>query len=121
MFNIYQSAFGGSFETAPLESIDRTLAHIMVSLNFGIMNVLCVNLFIALMSQLFQRVYDDAQGNALLQRAGCILEAENNLSSKRAKDIRKHMRRDCSPLVGCFLLLEPPAAYQIIAQTNIGF
>ena len=42
--------------------------------------VLCLNLFIALMSDTFQRVYDNARATAVMQRAKFINDIEITIS-----------------------------------------
>ena len=86
-------------ETDPLEAVDRDLAHVMVSIFFAVLKIMAVNLYIALMSELFQRVYKNAKATALLQTAAYLLQAERNLSIKNSKKLRKDIRRECNPLV----------------------
>lgn len=99
MFTIYWVTFGGSLDTDPLEAVDRDLAHVMVSLFFAVLKIMAVNLYIALMSELFQRVYKNAKATASLQTAAYLLQAERNLSVKDSRKLRKDIRRNCNPLV----------------------
>eukprot|EP00794_Sanderia_malayensis_P006244 gene6244-6963_t len=98
VYTLFIMVVSGNFETGPYEAIQRKLSHVMIALSVAVLNVLFVNLFIALYGELFQRVHKHAQANALLQRAEYVLQAEWSLSQKRAKRIRKYIRTECGPL-----------------------
>lgn len=51
-----------------LRDIDELMSFILVVTFLLIAGVVGLNLFIALLSDTFQRVYDNAQANALLQQ-----------------------------------------------------
>ena len=58
-----------------------------------------MNLYIALLSETFARVYQNAKANAALLQATTILQVEKALSKKRKSKAEEFLQRDCSPLV----------------------
>ena len=85
---------------------DRQLSMIIVGTYYAVVSVVCINLYIALMSETFTRVYENAEANASLQQALLILYIERQLGHEETARIRKHFRKNCSPLVSsCFFLI----------------
>lgn len=56
-----------------LATIDELMTFLLVTTFLLIAGVVGLNLFIALLSDTFQRVYDNAQANALLQKVPTII------------------------------------------------
>ena len=69
----------------------------------AVSTVICLNLFIALMSDTFARVYQNAMANAMLQQAEQILSAEKVLQSKEKIKVRSYLNEHCAPLVCPFI------------------
>ena len=72
---------------------------IIVGTYYALVSVVCINLYIALMSETFTRVYENAEANALLQQALLILYLERQLSMEKRAEIKKYFHKTCSPLV----------------------
>eukprot|EP00112_Aurelia_sp_Birch-Aquarium-sp1_P026162 Seg91.6 transcript_id=Seg91.6/GoldUCD/mRNA.D3Y31 product="Serine/threonine-protein phosphatase 6 regulatory ankyrin repeat subunit C" protein_id=Seg91.6/GoldUCD/D3Y31 len=87
------------FPVKYLEKIDRRLAHICISLYYGMMAVLSLNLFVALLSQSFTTAYRKAVKLTLLERAKSLLIAEKSLSDKKRKKYLKYLHSECRPLI----------------------
>lgn len=75
----------------------------MVGTFFAFSTVLCLNLYIALLSETFNRVYANAKANASLLQANTILQIQHALSKKRRKIELDHIQDECGPLVGVVL------------------
>ena len=58
-----------------------------------------MNLYIALLSETFARVYQNATANASLLQATTILQIEKALSKKRRIKAETYIHESCSPLV----------------------
>ena len=82
-----------------LEKIDRRIAHICISLYYGMMSVLSLNLFIALLSQSFTSAYCKAVKLTLLEQAKSILIAEKFLSDRKREKYFNYLHSKCRPLV----------------------
>lgn len=78
---------------------ERQLSMIIVGTYYSLVSVVCINLYIALMSETFTRVYENAEANASLQQALRTLFIERQLSSEENAKMRNHFRTNCSPLV----------------------
>lgn len=59
--------------------------------------IVLMNLYIALLSNTFQRVYDNARATAAMQRARLLQDLEQDASDKTVKRYREHIRNKCSP------------------------
>ena len=66
---------------------------------FAIASVVCMNLYIALLSETFARVYQNAKANAALLQATTILQVEKALSKKRKSKADEFIQKQCSPMV----------------------
>ena len=98
----------GSFDWAGLVAIDRLMAQILCGTYFALAGVVCMNLYIALLSDTFARVYAQAQSTAVMQQAQMIILLEEKLNKFLRSKFGHYMQNECSPqvypLVGLFLL-----------------
>ena len=78
---------------------ERELASIIVGTYYALVSVVCINLYIALMSETFTRVYENAEANASLQQALLIIFLERLMGPQESAETRKYFKRKCSPLV----------------------
>ena len=103
----FQMTLMGSFDWDGLVAIDRIMAQILCGTYFALAGVVCMNLYIALLSDTFCRVYAYAQANAVMQQAKTIILLENNLSKFHRSIYGHYMQEQCSPQVrprGCSIL-----------------
>jgi len=77
---------------------DRQLSMIIVGTYYALVSVVCINLYIALMSETFTRVYENAEANASLQQALLILYIEKQMNLEECAKVRKAFSTSCSPL-----------------------
>ena len=98
-YNIFQIGVVGDYGAEKLEDHAPISQKFMVGgfIFFG--GIVVLNLFIALMSDTFQRVYDNAKATAQMQRAATIVELEEALSVKRQQKMNEWVTRFCSPQV----------------------
>ena len=71
----------------------------MVGTFFAFSTVLCLNMYIALLSETFNRVYQNATANASLLQANTILQIEKLLSKKKKQKAFTYIQEECGPLV----------------------
>ena len=83
----------------PMVQYHRLLASIIVGTYYALVSVVCINLYIALMSETFTRVYEKAEANASLQQALLIIFMERQMGPSESAKMRKHFAKKCSPLV----------------------
>ncbi|PFX32604.1 transient receptor potential cation channel subfamily V member 3-like [Stylophora pistillata] len=67
--------------------------------------IVLMNLYIALLSNTFQRVYDNARATAAMQRARLLQDLESSASDHRVERYRDHVRNRCSPEGNDFLVI----------------
>ncbi len=68
--------------------------------------VVCLNLYIALMSDTFARVYENARANAVMQQAMQILNIERTLDKKKLQKFKKFIATECAPQVCSIVCLQ---------------
>ena len=90
---------GDSFNMAGLRKVDPLFAEIMVGTYLAIASLLCLNLYIALLSQTFTDAYGQAEATALLQQAQVIISVERNLSQNKKTKFGHYIQKECAPLV----------------------
>ena len=89
-------------EKDSLMLIDRFMAQLLTGTYFALTSVLCMNLYIALLSDTFTRLYSQSQANAVMQQAQLILSVEKALPEDKKTEFGHYMQNECSPLVSRF-------------------
>ncbi len=92
----------GDFNWDGLVAVDRLFAQLLVGTYFALTSVVCLNLYIALLSDTFSRVYAQAQANAVMQQAQLVITVEKSLSKRRKTKFGHYMQDECGPLVSLF-------------------
>lgn len=90
--------FGAPGISTNLLSIPLSL-QILVGTYYALSTVMCMNLYIALLTETFNQVYQNAKANASLLQATTILQIEKVLSKKRRHKAMETMQEECGPLV----------------------
>lgn len=98
LFSLFRMTLVDEYDYAGMRSIDPVMAYILVGMWLGLSAILMLNLFIALLSDTFQRIYDNAKANAVMQKAINIVGIEEGLSHKRREKFRKYIHESCAPL-----------------------
>lgn len=80
-----------------LYEADPTMARILCSSYVAFASVVILNLLIALLSDTFQRVYENAIATAVMQRGQTIISIEKALRKKTKKAYRDFIENECSP------------------------
>ena len=89
----------------PLHEIrveDEYMTYFMVGTYVAIVSIISLNLFIALLSNTFQTVYDNSQATAIMEKARLILSTEKKLPSQLLKFYYNRIHQKCSPLLENF-------------------
>ena len=89
----------GDFDWDGLVAVDRLMAQILCGTYFALAGVVCMNLYIALLSDTFARVYAQAQANAVMQQAQTVILLENKLNREKKLKFGHFMQNNCSPEV----------------------
>ena len=99
MYSVWQLTVVGNYPWDSLLAVDRLMAQILCGTYLAVSAIVMLNLFIALMSDTFQRVYDNAKANAAMQRASTILTMEENMGEKTRERYRRQIHQRFAPEV----------------------
>ncbi|KAL5020929.1 hypothetical protein ScPMuIL_000084 [Solemya velum] len=97
-FTLFRLTLVDDYDFDNMQLVDSFMAYLLVGTWLALSAILCLNLFIALLSETFQRVYDNAQANAVMQKAITILSVWEKLSKNQQKDFYGYISKHCSPL-----------------------
>ncbi|XP_048759096.2 transient receptor potential cation channel subfamily V member 1-like isoform X2 [Ostrea edulis] len=96
-YSLFRLTLVDEYDWTNMQKVDPIMAKILVGFWLALSAVLCLNLFIALLSDTFQRVYDNAQANAVMQKALMTLSIWENMSESRRNIFNIHMETSCNP------------------------
>ena len=94
----------GDFDFDYLVEIDRLMAQILCGSYFALAGVVCMNLYIALLSDTFARVYAQAQANAVMQLAKSVILLESKLGKEKRLNFAHYLQDECSPEVNFYVM-----------------
>ena len=103
MYTVWTLTVLVGFPMSPLRTVDKRIALAYISIYYLVMSIVCLNLFVALLSHVFSRVYKDATKYALLERAKAILNTDGFVGPKRKAAVRDYVQNKCNPLVSSTL------------------
>ncbi|XP_035826485.1 uncharacterized protein LOC101851051 isoform X3 [Aplysia californica] len=98
-FSMLRLTLVDEYDYDNMKKIDHIMADILLATWFLLSAILCLNLFIALLSDTFQRVYDNAQANAVMQKAITIINIWEGINRKRKNRFWEYIESTCSPLI----------------------
>lgn len=99
IYNVFLMTLVDEYKRDDIMKADKVMAQILVGTYLGIASVICINLFIALMSQTFTRVYQNAKATAFMHQASHLMEIEHMLTRKQKERVKRFMENHCSPQV----------------------
>lgn len=94
---IFRMTVVDDYNFTDLYAADPTMARILCSSYIAFASIVILNLLIALLSDTFQRVYENAMATAVMQRAQTIISLEKSLRKKTKAAYREFIDKDCSP------------------------
>ena len=98
-YQLFRMTVVDEYNFEGLQAADSVMARFLCATYITFSHVIILNLLIALLSDTFYRVYENARANAVMQRAYTILSLERNLSKKMRRKMFDHIRTNCSPEV----------------------
>ncbi|XP_064410291.1 transient receptor potential channel pyrexia-like [Latimeria chalumnae] len=98
LFTVFRITLVDDYGFDDMYAVDPVMAYLLCGTFLGLSAVLCINLLIALLSDTFQRVYDNATANAAMQQASILLQLEESLRAGAKKKLREYIYSSCSPL-----------------------
>ena len=104
-YTIVQYPLVDNYGFERLEKADGTMARILCGTFLIISAIVLMNLYIALLSNTFQRVYDNARATAAMQRARILQDLESGASNKTVNRYREHIRTVSCPEESDYLVI----------------
>ncbi|XP_067888781.1 uncharacterized protein [Heterodontus francisci] len=98
MFTVFRITLVDDYGFEDMYAKDPVMAYFLCGTFLGVSSILCINLLIALLSDTFQRVYDNANANAAMQQASIVLYVEDHLDLKRKNKFQEYIHKSCAPL-----------------------
>ena len=98
-YQLFRMTVVDDYNFEGLQAADSVMARLLCGSYITLSHVIILNLLIALLSDTFYRVYENARANAVMQRAYTILTLERNMSKKMRRKMLEHIRTHCSPEV----------------------
>lgn len=115
VYNVFLMTLVDEYDRETLFEQDKPMAQILIGTYLAIASVVCLNLYIALMSQTFNRVYSNAKATAFMLQSEELLAMERSLGKKKRSQVKRFMATECSPQVSLFRLRRAPFPYCIYA------
>lgn len=97
LFSMLRLTVVDDYNFEGLSKADPFMARLLCALYLIFSAIICLNLFIALMSDTFQRVYDNAKANAVMEQAAMILNLESKLAVNKRKACSDFIQEQCNP------------------------
>ena len=102
LYSQFQMVVVGDYNFGQLSAHSEIMSRLLCATFIFFVGIICLNLFIALMSDTFQRVYDNAKATAVMQRAKFINEIEITITSSRLQRHNDWIVQHCAPLVSYY-------------------
>lgn len=96
-YSLFRLTLVDEYQYDEMREVDVVMTYTLCATFLFLSAILCINLFIALLSNTFQRIYDNATSNAVMQQAAIILNIEDGMNKKKRKKMRKFIHEHCSP------------------------
>lgn len=99
MFEVFRMAVVDSFAYDDLASRNKVIAQIICGTYFALVSITCLNLYIALLSETFARVFGNATATAYMLQGEVLMNAERKMNAKTLEKFKSYIARECSPEV----------------------
>ena len=99
LYNIFSMMVVNDHSYEALEEANPVMARLLCGAFIGIAAIVTLNLLIALLSNTFERLYENAVANAVMQRARTILLLQKSLRKKQKRKYYDYIKNNGSPEV----------------------
>lgn len=97
LYSMFRMTIVNEYNYDGLSRSKPIMAKVLCGTYIAASGVICLNLFIALMSATFQRVYDNVKANAVMQQASTILSLERGMSVSKRRAFTNFIYTRCNP------------------------
>lgn len=99
MFEVLRMTVVDSFAFEDLTSQNKLVAQLICGTYLALTSITCLNLYIALLSETFSRVFGNATATAYMLQGEALISVEKKLPSKKREAIKQYIAEKCSPEV----------------------
>ena len=99
LYNVFQMMIVGDYSWGNLQEANETMARILCGSFILTAAIITLNLLIALVTNTFERHYENAIANAVMQRAQTILLLQSRMGSKNLKHYYNFIKSNASPQI----------------------
>ncbi|XP_070556524.1 transient receptor potential channel pyrexia-like [Ptychodera flava] len=97
LFSLFRMTLVDEYNYEGMKEENPVMCDILVGTYLAISAIVLLNLFIAMLSETFVRIHDNAHSNALMERAQIILGLEDNLTDSQRDKFCKYIHSECRP------------------------
>ncbi|OWF47267.1 uncharacterized protein LOC110454575 isoform X2 [Mizuhopecten yessoensis] len=101
-FSLFRITLVDDYDYQTMKLVDPFMADLLIGTWLAVSAIVCLNLFIALLTDSFQRVYDNAHSIARMQKAIVCLVYWDLLRKRNRKQFLDDMRVSCNPLIQAY-------------------
>ena len=99
LYSLYRATFGNSLDETNMGLVDDIMTNILIGTFLGFTALVLVNIFIAILTNTVNRVWEKAVAYVILQRACVIVSQEKGWSYDQHKDHVKYLTENCCPYI----------------------
>ena len=102
LYQMFLLTIVGDYDYTTLKAIDKVTSQVMISAYFILVSCVCLNLYIALLSEMFASVYAEAQAIVYMNKAKIMLLIEKLFPRANTK-FENYLQKFCSPQVNSII------------------
>ncbi|KAI6651977.1 Transient receptor potential channel pyrexia-like [Oopsacas minuta] len=102
VFTVFRMIVVDDYPFHIIRDQDEWMTYFIVGTYIAIVSIVSLNLFIALLSNTFQTIYDNSQATAIMEKARLLLSTEKKLPYQFLKYYYNRIHDKCSPLIENF-------------------
>ena len=99
LFEVLRMTVVDSFEFGDLTSQNKLVAQLICGTYIALTSITCLNLYIALLSETFSRVFGNATATAYMLQGEALISVEKKMTREKRKIIQLFIAEHCSPEV----------------------
>jgi len=99
LFEVFRMTVVDSFEFDALTSQNKLVAQLICGTYLALTSITCMNLYIALLSETFSRVFGNATATAYMLQGEALISVEKKMNQKKRKAVHLYIAEECSPEV----------------------
>jgi hypothetical protein len=99
LYNLYRATFGTGLDEDNMGKVDDSMTNLLVGTYIGFTSLILVNIFIAILTNTVNRVWEKAVAYVILQRAYVIVSQEKGWTYAQHKNHVNYLHENCCPYI----------------------